>query len=109
MWFFIFFLIVIMMFLVVFAIIGDTIKAPFSWGSLALLFGSAYAWIIDSYWNFNDFILVPAWQTITFEIVPGVYEFGAVIFVIGIFIYIISMARTAYVSWTREGLITLSA
>lgn len=109
MWLLAFFLIVILMFLVIFAILGDTLNKPFAWGGLATIFGTIYAWILTSWWNFVDFILIPAWNTITLEIVPGVYEFGAVIFVMGVSFYILMMLRTAYISWTRDGVLTLSA
>lgn len=109
MWLLAFFLIVILMFLVVFAIIGDTLKKPFAWGGLATIFGTIYAWILNSWLNLVTFVLEPAWATLTLKIVPGVFEFGTVIFVIGVSFYIFMMSRTAYISWTRDGAFKLAA
>jgi len=104
-----FVLLIILMVLGVFAIIGNTNEKPWPWGGLTLIFGLLYAWLLITWTNFVLFIWIPAWETFTTKRTPGTYEIGAVILLLGMGFYIIMMVRTAYVSWTKEGIIRLAA
>lgn len=108
-WLYIFVLMVILMMLGMFAVIGDTAIRPLRWGSLATITGLMYSWILISWSNFVLYIWEPAWNVIMAKEIVTVFGIGAVIFVVGLIFYILMMIRTAIVSWSRDGIITLSA
>jgi len=108
-WLYMFLLIVLLMFLGMFAIIGDTAIRPWRWGSLATIFGLMYAWMLLAWGNFVLYIWEPAWEIIMAKRPVDVYGIGAVILVTGLSFYVLMMLRTAIVSWSRDGIVTLSA
>jgi preprotein translocase subunit SecY len=110
MWFVIFVLAIILMFLGVFSIFGDTLqpKKGAGWGTLSIILAGIYTWLLTSWINFVTHIIEPAWETLQLERRAGVYELGAIILLIGLAFYILMMTRTAYISWYKKGIIELS-
>lgn len=103
-----FLLLVILMALGVISIFGDTNLTTWKsvkWGILATTLGSIWTWILIAWGNFVLFIWIPAWETIMAQRPIDVYEIGAVILVFGLIVYLLSMLRTAIISWTRDGII----
>lgn len=78
---------------------------PWAWACAGLVSGTTYFLYIEAWANYNDWVLVPAVETLMGTRVPGVWEYASIfslvvfIFMIGVFLYSIMY------SWIREGLV----
>lgn len=78
---------------------------PWALSCAGLVSGTSYFLYLESWANYNDWVLVPATETLMGQRVPGVWEYASIfslivfLFMLGAFMYNIGY------SWIREGLV----
>lgn len=103
MYYFILVFIMVILFWGLFSLIGNTSTWPKTWAFISLVFGAAWAFIIDSTTNFTTFYLIPVGEIVTGARVPSTFDFSAML-VVGSMLFATVMAlRTSIISFGEEG------
>lgn len=78
-----------------------------SWGTIGGFTGMIYAFYIETKMNFSNYILVPAWESISGTRTPGIYEIGAIFLLISMSLVALIAFYNIIATWTKDKPIAL--
>ena len=75
---------------------------PYGVASISALGGAIYTWFLETETNFTEYILVPAWDTLSGVREAGLYEVGAIVMLFGLIAVVLVAFFNAITTWTRD-------